>query len=47
MHGNSNSETYTNICKIDNQWEFSMCLGKLKQELCINVQGWDGAGDGR
>ena len=24
MHGKSNSETYTNICKIDNQWEFTV-----------------------
>ena len=24
-----------------------MGLRKLKQELCINLEGWDGAGDGR
>ena len=40
-------ETYTTICKINSQWEFSVCLRKLKQGLCINVEGWDGEGDGR
>ena len=24
-----------------------MCLRKLKQALCINLEGWDGKGDGR
>ena len=33
--------------KTDNQQEFAVCLGKLKQGLCINLEGWDGEGDGR
>ena len=40
-------ETYTTICKIDSQREFAVCLRKLKQGLCINLEGWDGKGDGR
>ena len=35
------------ICKIDSQWEFSVWLRKLKQGLCIKLEGWDGVGDGR
>ena len=35
----SNMETYITICKIDSQWEFAVCLRKLKQELCINLEG--------
>ena len=38
-------ETYITICKIGSQWEFSVWLRKLKQGLCINLQGWDGEGD--
>ena len=40
-------ETYITICKIDSQQEFAVCLRKLKQGLCINLEGWDGAEDGR
>ena len=40
-------ETNITICKIDSQWEFAVCLRELKQGLCINLEGWDGAGDGR
>ena len=29
------------------QWEFAVWLRKLKQELCINLEGWEGDGDGR
>ena len=47
MYGKSNMETYITICKIDNQWEFAICLRKLKQGLCINLEGWDGKGDGK
>ena len=47
MYGKSNMETYIIICEIESQWEFSVCLRKLKQGLCINLEGWDGAGDGR
>ena len=46
MYGKSNTETYITICKIDGQREFTMWLRKLKQELCINLEGWDGEGDG-
>ena len=42
-HGN----VYTTICKIDSQWEFAVCLRKLKQGLCINLEGWDGERDRR
>ena len=31
MYGKSNMETYITICKIDSQWEFAVCLRKLKQ----------------
>ena len=42
-----NMETYIIICKIDSQQEFAIWLRKLKQGLCINLAGWDGAGEGR
>ena len=47
MYGKSNMETYITICKIDSQQEFSVWLRKLKQGLCINLERWDGVGDGR
>ena len=47
MFGKSNMETYITICKIDSHWEFAVWLRKLKQGLCINLDGWDGVGDGR
>ena len=47
MYGKSNMETYITICKIDSQWEFAVWLRKLKQGLCINLEGWDRKGDGR
>ena len=47
MYGKSNMETYITICKIDRQWEFAVWLRKLKQGLCINIEGWDGEEDGR
>ena len=46
MYGKSNTETYITICKIDSQREFGVWLRKLKQGLCINLEGWDGKGDG-
>ena len=46
MYGKSNMETYIIICKIDSQWEFAVWLRKLKQGLCINLEGWGGEGDG-
>ena len=47
MYGRSNMEKYTTICKVDRQREFAVWLRKLKQRLCFNLEGWDGAGDGR
>ena len=47
MYGKSNMETYVNVRKIDSQWEFAVWLRKLKQGLCINLEGWDGEEDGR
>ena len=47
MYGDSNMETYITIYKIDSQWEFAICLKKLQQGLCINLEGWDGEGGGR
>ena len=47
MYGKSNMETYITICKVDSQREFAVWLTKLKQGLCINLEGWYGEGDGR
>ena len=47
MYGKSNMETYITMCKIGSQWEFAVWPRKLKQGLCINLEGWDGEGDGR
>ena len=47
MYGEHNMETYITICKIGSQWDFAICLRKLKQGLYINLEGWDGKGDGR
>ena len=47
MYGRSYMETYITICKIDSQQEFALWLRKLKQGHCINLEGWDGKGDGR
>ena len=40
-------ETYITICRIDSQCEFADWLRKLKQGLCINLEGWDWEGDRR
>ena len=40
-------ETYITICETDSQWQFALCLRELKRRLCINLEGWDGEGDGR
>ena len=40
-------ETYITVCKIDCQWEFAIYLRKLKQGLCINLEGWGGQGSMR
>ena len=47
MCGESNLETYITICKIDSQREFAVWLKKLRQGLCINLEGWDGEADAR
>ena len=47
MCGERNLETYITICKIDSQGDLAVWLRKLKQGLCINLEGWDGEGDGR
>ena len=47
MYGKSNMETHITICKIDSQREFAVLLRKLKQGLCVNLEWWDGEGDGR
>ena len=44
MYGKSNMEIYITIYKIDSQREFAVWLRKLKQGLCINLEGWDGEG---
>ena len=41
MYGKSNMETYITICKIDSQQEIVVWLRKLKQGLCINLEGLD------
>ena len=40
-------DSLDSICKIDSQWEFAVWLRKLKQGLCIKLDGWDVEGDGR
>ena len=47
MYGKSNMETYITVFKIDSQQECAVWLRKLKQGLCINLEGWDGEGDRR
>ena len=42
MYGKRNMETYITICKIDSQREFAVWLRKLKQGLCISLEGWGG-----
>ena len=47
MYAKSKMETYSIICKIDSHQEFAVWLRKLKQGLCINLEGCDGKEDGR
>ena len=47
MYGESNTETYIIICKIDSQWDFAVWLRELKPGLCNNLEGWDGERDER
>ena len=39
-------ETYITICKIGSQWEFTVWLRSSNRDS-INLEGWDGDGDGR
>ena len=39
MYGESHMETYITIGKIDGQREFAVWLRKLKQGLCISLEG--------
>ena len=39
MHGKSNRETYITMCKIDSQRKFAVWLRKLRQPLCIRLEG--------
>ena len=47
MYEKCNMETYITICKIDSHQEFAIWLRNVEQGLCINLEGWDGAGDER
>ena len=47
MYGKSNMEIYITLYKMDIQQEFAVWFRKLKQGLCINLEEWDGEGDGR
>ena len=40
-------ETYITVCKIGSQQKFALWLRKLKQELCIILDDWDGEGHER
>ena len=42
MYGKNDMETYITISKIDSPQEFAVWLRKLKQGLCINLEGWEG-----
>ena len=48
MYGKSDTETYITMCKIDSQWEFAVCLRKLKTEALYQLRGvgwgrrWEG-----
>ena len=45
--GQNGHHSYVTICNRDSQQEFAVWLRKLKQGLCINLEGWGGEGDGR
>ena len=47
MCGKSNMETYITVCKLDSHQEFAVWLRKLKQGICINLEGWNGEADGK
>ena len=39
MYGKGNMQTYITMCKIESQGEFAVWLRKLKDGLCINLEG--------
>ena len=47
MYAKSKMKIYSIICKIDSHQEFAVWLRKLKQGLCINLEGSDGEGERR
>ena len=47
MYAERNRGTYITVCQTDSQRELAVWLRKLKQGLCISLEGWDGEGDGR
>ena len=47
MYGKSNMETYITICKTDSQRKFAIWLRKLKERLCIHLEGLFGEGEER
>ena len=46
MYGKSNMETYITVCTIESHQEYAVWLRKLKQGLCISLEGWGGVGWG-
>ena len=42
MYAERNTGTYITVYLIDSQWELAVWLRKLKQGLCISLEGWDG-----
>ena len=49
MYRENNREAYIAICKVDSQWEFALCFREFKHtyQFYINLEVWDGEGDGR
>ena len=47
MYGKSNMETYIAMCKLGSLWKFAVWLRKLKQGICIYLEGWSREEDGR
>ena len=47
MYSRSNMEIYITLCKTDSKQGFAVWLRKLKQGLCVNLEGHNGEGDGR
>ena len=48
VYEESDMKTYITMCKTDrSQWDFGVWFKELKEGLCINLEGWDGEGDGR